>query len=214
MLLKSFRERDFAVGTVYSKAEILLVAIASTVLLKETPSLLAWIAIVLCMLGLIILTAKKSSQSHYSPATSTGAVRGMSSGLFFGLAAVGIRSSVTTLAASSLWHRSVFTLATMLGIQALLHGLYLFFFSADQLAKIFSNWRRCVLIGLMSVSGTTGWTVAMAMTTASRVRTLGQIEIVLAFIISTTRLKERHKAKDYLGSTLVLLGIIGVVVFG
>ena len=214
LLLKSFRERDFAVGTVYSKAEILLVAIASTILLKETPPLLAWIAIVVCMLGLIILTAKKSSQSYYSSATSTGAVRGMSSGLFFGLAAVGIRSSVTTLAASSLWHRSVFTLATMLGIQALLHGLYLFFFSADQLAKIFSNWRRCVLIGLMSVSGTTGWTVAMAMTTASRVRTLGQIEIVLAFIISTTRLKERHKAKDYLGSTLVLLGIIGVVVFG
>ena len=53
----------------------------------------------------------------------------------------------------------------------------------------------------------------MAMTTASRVRTLGQIEIVLAFVISATRLKERHKPKDYIGSTLVLLGIIGVVVF-
>jgi len=33
-------------------------------------------------------------------------------------------------------------------------------------------------------------------------------------VISTTRLKERHKMKDYVGSALVLLGIIGVVVFG
>ncbi len=188
-------------------------AIASTLILKEAPSLPAWIAIVVCMVGLVTLTAKKSAQSYYSLAAAPGVVRGMSAGLFFGLAAVGIRSSVTTLAGSSIWHRSVFTLATMLGIQALLHGLYLFYFAPDQLRKIFSNWRRCVLIGLMSVSGTTGWTVAMAMTTASRVRTLGQIEIVLAFVISTTRLKERHKMKDYVGSTLVLLGIIGVVVF-
>lgn len=189
-------------------------AIASTIILNEAPSLFAWIAIVVCMTGLVTLTAKKSPEAYYSLATAPGAIRGMSSGLFFGLAAVGIRSSVTTLAASSLWHRSVFTLTTMLGIQALLHGLYLFFFSRDQLCKIFSNWRRCILIGLMSVSGTTGWTVAMAMTTASRVRTLGQIEIVLAFVISTTRLKERHKPKDYVGSMLVLLGIIGVVFFG
>ncbi|MGZ0216965.1 MAG: EamA family transporter, partial [Acidimicrobiales bacterium] len=163
LLLKSFRERDFAVGTVYSKAEILLVAIASTLILKEAPSLPAWIAIVVCMVGLVTLTAKKSAQSYYSLAAAPGVVRGMSAGLFFGLAAVGIRSSVTTLAGSSIWHRSVFTLATMLGIQALLHGLYLFYFAPDQLRKIFSNWRRCVLIGLMSVSGTTGWTVAMAM---------------------------------------------------
>ena len=96
LLLKSFRERDFAVGTVYSKAEILLVAIASTIILKESPSLLAWIAIVVCMVGLVTLTAKKSSQSYYSLATSPGAFRGISSGLFFGLAAVGILSSVTT----------------------------------------------------------------------------------------------------------------------
>tara|TARA_B100001765_G_C19416681_1_gene299209 strand:- start:387 stop:587 length:201 start_codon:yes stop_codon:yes gene_type:complete len=66
----------------------------------------------------------------------------------------------------------------------------------------------------MSFVGTTGWVSAMAVASAPKVRTLGQVEIVLAFFISLGRLREQHPLRDYLASGLVLLGVILVVVLG
>ena len=54
----------------------------------------------------------------------------------------------------------------------------------------------------------------MTLTSATKVRTLGQLEIVLAFLVSLVRLKERHHLRDYLGSALVLVGILLVVALG
>ena len=54
----------------------------------------------------------------------------------------------------------------------------------------------------------------MTLATAAKVRTLGQLEIVLAFFISLVRLREEHHARDYFGSALVLIGILLVVGLG
>jgi len=56
--------------------------------------------------------------------------------------------------------------------------------------------------------------VAVTLTNAAKVRTLGQVEIVIAFMISTWVLHERHSRAEYLASGLVLIGVVGVVVFG
>jgi uncharacterized membrane protein len=59
-----------------------------------------------------------------------------------------------------------------------------------------------------------GWIAAMTVATAAKVRTLGQVEIVLVFLISLIRMREKHPAKDYLGSGLVLIGVLLVVTLG
>jgi len=69
-------------------------------------------------------------------------------------------------------------------------------------------------VGVLSFAGTTGWIAAMTLTTAAKVRTLGQLEIVVAFFISLMRFKEEHHFRDYLGSALVLVGILLVVGLG
>jgi len=50
--------------------------------------------------------------------------------------------------------------------------------------------------------------------TAAKVRTLGQVEIVLVFLISLIRMREQHPVRDYLGSGLVLIGVLLVVTLG
>ena len=67
---------------------------------------------------------------------------------------------------------------------------------------------------MLSLCGSAGWAVAVTLTNAAKVRTLGQIEIVLAFAISAFWLHERHTRAEYAASGLVLVGVVGVVVFG
>ena len=54
----------------------------------------------------------------------------------------------------------------------------------------------------------------MTITSATKVRTLGQLEIVAAFFISLFHLKEQRFPRDYLGSALVFVGILLVIALG
>ena len=54
----------------------------------------------------------------------------------------------------------------------------------------------------------------MTLTSAAKVRTLGQIGLVIAFAISTWWLGERHGRGEYAASGVVLAGVAIVVAFG
>ena len=113
-----------------------------------------------------------------------------------------------------MWHQTSFTLFALLTFQMLIHGSLLSAFDRKQLIAIWRHRRTCFQVGFLSFAGTTGWIAAMTLASATKVRTLGQLEIVLAFAVSLTRLKEHHHFRDYLGSALVLAGILLVVAFG
>ena len=83
-----------------------------------------------------------------------------------------------------------------------------------QLGRVAGAWRFALPVGILSLCGSIGWAVAVTLTNAAKVRTLGQVEIVIAFMISAWVLHERHRRAEYLASGLVLVGVVGVVVFG
>ena len=57
-LLQSFRVRDFAVGTVYAKGEVILVAVASALLIGEPPRPFHALAFA-CIVGGIWLSSRR-----------------------------------------------------------------------------------------------------------------------------------------------------------
>ena len=69
-------------------------------------------------------------------------------------------------------------------------------------------------MGVLSLCGSAGWAVAVTLTNAAKVRTLGQIEIVIAFAISVFLLHQRHSRAEYAASALVLVGVVGVIAVG
>jgi drug/metabolite transporter (DMT)-like permease len=69
-------------------------------------------------------------------------------------------------------------------------------------------------VGVLSLCGSACWAIAVTLTNAAKVRTLGQVEIVLAFAISVWVLHEEHTRAEYAASALVLIGVIGVVALG
>ncbi len=212
-LLRSFRMRDFAVGTVYAKTEVIIVAVVSAVALGEPLAPLGWVGAVVCVIGVAWLAAPERIGDVLRLAGDPAALMGVFAALGFALAATGIRSASNSLGDAPTWNRALLTLTVMLGIQTLVNGIQLSASDRTGLRHVFTNWRLAVPVGVLSFAGSAGWAVAVTLTDATRVRTLGQIEIVLAFAISIW-LRERHARAEYAASALVLVGIVAVVLLG
>src|SRR3546814_16609192 len=83
-----------------------------------------------------------------------------------------------------------------------------------ELARTFASWRAALPIGVLSLGGSTGWAVAVTLENAAKVRTLGQVELLLAFATSHRPLGELHPRPELLARALVLVALAGVVHFG
>ena len=213
-LLRSFQMRDFAIGTVYAKTEVITVAIVSALALGEPLRPLGWIAALVCMAGVAWLAAPDKIGDALRSADDSAALRGVLAGLGFALAAAGIRAASNSLGDGPTWDRALLTLTAMLGIQTIVNGAQLAAVDRPGLRATFANWRAAIPVGILSVSGSACWAVAVTLASAAKVRTLGQVELVMAFAISTFWLRERHSRAEYAASVLVLAGVVGVVVLG
>lgn len=213
-LLRSFQLRDFAIGTVYAKSEIILVAIVSTVFLGESMRPLGWAAAVVCMVGVAWLAAPERITDAVRLVADPAALFGILAGLGFAVAAAGIRAASNSLGDGPVWDRALFTLTVMLGLQTLVNGTQLAVTDRTALRDVIAHWRVAGPVGVLSIAGTTCWALAVTLTTATRVRTLGQVELVFAFAISVLWLRERHTRAEYAASGLVLAGVLGVIVLG
>jgi drug/metabolite transporter (DMT)-like permease len=212
-LLRAFDLRNFAIGTVYAKTEVILVAIVSAIALGEPLEPLGWVAALVCMAGVVWLAAPNRLRDVLGSARDPAALMGVVAAGCFALAAVGIRGASTSLEGPT-WNRALLTLTVMLGIQTLVNAGQLAVSDRAELTNVARAWKFALPVGVLSLCGSIGWAVAVTLANAAKVRTLGQVEIVIAFAISAWVLHERHTRAEYAASALVLLGVVGVVVFG
>lgn len=213
-LLRAFDLRDFAIGTVYAKTEVILVAIVSALALGEPLAPLGWVAATICMAGVAWLAAPNRILDALTSAADPAALMGIFAAAGFAIAAVAIRAASTSLDGGTTWTRALLTLTAMLGTQTLMNGTQLFVTDRAELTNIWRQWRAALPVGVLSLCGTTGWAVAVTLTNAAKVRTLGQVELLMAFAISAWVLHHRHTRAEYAASGLVLVGVVGVIALG
>ena len=212
-LLQSFRIRDFAVGTVYAKGEVVLVAVASTVLIDEIPSALGWAGVLVVTIGIVWLASQRLGDpgeiiKRFDPA----ALLGLAAGGLFALTSVGIRSAANAIDGGGDFDRALITLTAMLSAQVLINGSGLLVAPNESVMRVARAWRTAVPVGVLSLAGSACWAWAIAIEGPTKVRTLGQVELVLAFAIGIAVHGERHRRAEYLASALIVGGIIAIVV--
>ncbi|MFT7598577.1 MAG: drug/metabolite transporter (DMT)-like permease [Acidimicrobiales bacterium] len=212
-LLKAFELRDFAIGNVFSKTEVVQVALISALLLGEPLRPLGWVGVVVCMVGVVWLATPSGLRSVMSGIADPAAGMGALAGGLFAVSAVCIRGAASTMDGAA-WPRAIVTLTVMLAFQTVLNGVILSAIEPQSPRAVIAAWRSAWIVGLFSLCGSAGWALAMTLTNAAKVRTLGQIEIVLAFVISVVWLKERHTPHEYAASALVVAGIASVIMLG
>ncbi len=215
LMIHAFSLRNYAVGTVYSKTETVFVAIFSTFISHEALKLGAWIGILVCLGGVMILSVRGSFASVrnvLAELTHKGARFGLLSGAVFAIAAGSIREASKLIPEGDFWVRGITVLACMNSIQIVLMALYLSRRDRPQLGKVWVNWRSSIWVGIFSVLGSAGWALAMTLENAALVRAVGQIELVFTFIASHVVLKERPSVGEWIGSMLVVGGVVLILI--
>jgi drug/metabolite transporter (DMT)-like permease len=214
-LIRAFDARNFAVGTVFSKTEVIQVAVFSWLILGETIRPLGWLAIVLCLVGIAVLASKGRDTAKLASAfRDRSGQYGIAAGGALGLAAIALRSASRSLGNSSGIVRAIETLAVMNTMQTVLHGGYLLRREPDQIRKAIVHWQSSAIVGLLSVCGSAGWAIALTYGNAAQVRTVGQFELVVTFAIAHFWLHDRHSRAEYAASALVAVGVVTMLLGG
>ena len=205
LLLYSFTLRNFAVGTAFSKTEVIQAAIYGVVVLGDQITLVSLIAIGISFVGILLLT---SHQSLRGGIFNLSAGVGLLCGALFGVAAVGYRAASLALPAGDYITRAATTLAFVISFQTLVMIIWLVWREPGQVTKVLKSWRISGLVGLAGGLASFGWFAAMTLQNAAFVKALGQVEMLFTVFVSVIYFGERPSLRESAGILLTTLGIV------
>jgi drug/metabolite transporter (DMT)-like permease len=210
LLLRTMEERNFAIGVVYSKTEVVQIALFAIVLLGDPLSLLTAVAIAVATAGLILLSPRSEGEpgSAARAWVSPAALYGLGSGATFAISAVGYRGAALALEADSLFTAAATVLVWAQAIQVLLLGGWLQVKRPEVVRAVVREWRLSLLAGFMGAAGSAGWFTAMALEPVAHVRTLGLVEVLFSLAVSRRIFKERFGWRELAGIALVVVGVV------
>lgn len=217
LLIQLFSYRNFTVGTIYSKTEIIQVALLGLVLLGDRVGPTGIAAIAAGVVGIFVLSVAQTSLTWKNLATATfdkPALIGLASGAFLGASVVFFRGGALSLDGDSVLIRAALTLAVSLLMQTVIMGAYLKIREPGQLTAVLRAWRPALGVGVAGVLASIGWFTAFTLQNAAYVRAVGQVELIFTFIASVFFFKERTKPLELLGIALILAAIVVLVLAG
>ncbi len=211
LLLMAFGERNFVVGTAYSKTEAAQGALLSWMLIGERLSPLAWLGIGAGIVGVMILSTggRGGGVRAFLQALGQPAARyGIASGFFFALTAVGIRRASAGVATADPISAALVILAITVTLQTVMQGIWLGLREPAQVSRIFTSWRISGQVGLLSALGSACWFTGFATAPVALVRIVGQVEVVFTLALAHYYLREPLRHSEVTGLLLVVLGVV------
>jgi len=216
LLVYLFSFRNFAVGTTYTKTEAFQTAIFGVIFFGELLSAVGFLAIVISMIGVMMISivhGKASLRGFLTGWTNQVAIYGLISGSGFAVAAVGVRAASLSLGLDGFLIPAAVTLVWVTGMQVVVMTVYMLIRERAQFGAIFRNLKFCSLVGLTGVAGSVCWFNAMTLENAAYVRTLGQVELILSLLTSYIVFKERSTRYEIVGMVMIVIGIIILLLF-
>lgn len=207
-----FAERNFAVGLTFKKTEVLMSVIVGLAVLGEGVSLLGFVAIVLGLAGVLLLSDPPGATGPWrARIVNRAAGLGLLSGLFFAVSGVGYRGASLSLGSGDTFQRAIVTLAFVTAFQVALMAAWLVWRDRAQIGAVLRAWRVAGLVGLMSLVGSACWFTAFTLQTVAYVNALGQVEVVFALVASVLVFGERIGRREAQGVAVLTASILLLV---
>jgi drug/metabolite transporter (DMT)-like permease len=205
LMLAAMNDRSFVVTIVYTKTEIIQVAIFGLLFLGDPLTLSVAAAVLTGTLGVVLMSLKSGApmQGGLKPT-----LLGLASGFMLALSVIGYRGAILSLAMPEFVLAATFTLAVGLVLQAGLLTLYLLLRDRAVLRAIAREWRPSLFAGFMGAFASENWFLAFALTTAANVRTLGLAEVLFAQAISFFIFRQATTGREAFGMTLIVAGVV------
>ena len=216
-LLWTFSFKSFAVGTTFSKLEVIMVAIVASVLLGETLNGWAIISISISSLGVLALSmgqAKLSWSALYKGLFHKSTLLGLISAGFLGTSSALYRGATQALQYDPFFANAAFTLVVALCFQTVLMGAYMLLREPSGLVDVIRHWRWAGLAGLAGALASICWFTAFTLQKAAYVRAIGQSELVFTFLFTLLFFREKISGSDIGGVVLITMGIIILLLLG
>ena len=214
VILWLFSFRSFAVGTTFSKLEVVLIAALGAVLLGDTVGPWAILAIAIGAVGTVLLAMTETKL------TPGGLIRGLGEratliGLLcaalLGSSVVFVRGAALTLNGPDFLVTAAFTLVVVLVMQTVIMGVWFMIYDRPELVRCFREWRRAMPVGLAGVLGSICWFTAFTLENAAYIRAVGQIELLFTFAASVFFFKEKVRSTEVIGILLIVTAILMIV---
>ena len=217
LLLWMFSFKSFAVGTTFSKLEIVMIAILGAVVLGDSLNGYAIVAVVLSAIGIVALSlgqSKISITTMLSGLTEKATLIGLACAACLGGSVVFYRGAALALDTDSSIMAAAYTLAVSLIMQTLIMGVYLRLREPGEFSRVLINWRWASAVGAAGTLASMGWFTAFAVQNASYVRALGQIELVFTFAATSLVFRESVSKIEFFGIILVVTAILLILLVG
>ena len=214
-LLLAMKERNFAVAVTFSKTEILQVALFGMVFLQELPTPLAWLAMLVATVGVLLLSLPPRGQMLSLQAwASKSALYGLLCGACFAIAVIGFRGAALALQAETPWLSGAWGVTLAQALQSVVLGVWIVWRTPEGIRPVLRAWKVSLLAGSMGAAASLAWFTAYAMQDAAAVRTLGMVEVVFSYVVSRRILSESFSRTEKLGMLLMVGGLVLICLQG
>ena len=217
VLLWMFTFRSFAVGTTFSKLEVILIAIIGAILLGDTVGPVAIVAIGMGAMGTVVLSLKETRLTVPGLLGGIGekaTLVGLLCAALLGASVVCFRGAALALNGPDFVVAAAYTLCVALAMQTVMMGCYFLVFDRQELRKVFRYWRTAAPVGLAGMAASVCWFTAFTLQNAAYVRALGQIELIFTFAASLFWFKEKITPSEWIGIGLIALAILLILLAG
>ncbi|HEY7804535.1 MAG TPA: EamA family transporter, partial [Orrella sp.] len=185
LMLAAMRLRDFVVVTVWTKTEPVQLALVGFLVLGDTLSLWAVVAISTATLGVVWMAYRpRVSGAPHQTTNWRPIVLGLAAAGAFAVAAVGFRGAILELPQGNFLVRASWTLVCGLLIQATALALWLAWREPGVWQRCLNAWRVSLWGGFLGAAASQGWFVGFALTSAANVRTLALVEVFFAQLLA------------------------------
>ncbi|MDK3019543.1 DMT family transporter [Pseudodonghicola flavimaris] len=207
-----FKQRNFAVGITFKKTEVIQTAIVGLLVLGDRISLGGWIAILLGLSAVLVLSKPPEGDGRWwQHLTNRASQLGLGSGVLFAISAVTYRGASLELDSADPVFRAGVTLACVVSFQMLAMGLWLLWCDRAELRAVWAARRTAAFVGLTSLGGSFCWFLAFTLQNAAYVKALGQVELLLSLLASILVFHERITRREIAGMALLGLSILALV---
>ncbi|MEM0990140.1 MAG: DMT family transporter [Pseudomonadota bacterium] len=214
VLLWMFSFRSFAVGTTFSKLEVVLIAFMGAVLLGDTVGPIAIVAIAIGAVGTVILAMTESKLSPGALLRGMGEKAtwiGLLCAALLGASVVFFRGAALSLEGTPAATAAAYALAVALVMQTIGMGVWFMIYDRPQLLSVVREWRAAAPAGIVGMLGSVCWFTAFTLENAAYVRAVGQIELVFTFVASVFFFREKVRGSEVVGILLIVAAILLIV---
>ena len=217
LMVRLFQIGNFAVGTMLAKADAVMTAIIGSLLFSEVISGNGWMAILVTVAGVMVVSMGRlpTGSLREGNASLAGLLFGPSTRIGLLIAAVNaicfllLREVILTVKSSGGAALDAALAGTAMSlISSVLLGAWLLATDPRGLMRLRHYLPLCCFAGLASGLGTLFWFLGTALTNASYVASVAQVQIVFAFAISRYWFHERVRAIELAGIAMILAGVL------